>query len=49
MTMEQVGQRRGLRTRRRYEYFAWRLKECLDRLALTYGLTTASKVPAKGG
>jgi hypothetical protein len=45
MTMEQVGQRRGLRTQRWQEYFARRLKECLDRLALMYGLATASRVP----
>ncbi|MHC2333074.1 DUF6456 domain-containing protein [Bradyrhizobium sp. USDA 4454] len=48
MTMEQVGQRRGLRTQRWHDYFARRLKECLDRLALMYGLATANKVPAKG-
>ncbi|MGY4472706.1 DUF6456 domain-containing protein [Bradyrhizobium sp. USDA 3364] len=42
MTMEQVGQRRGLRTQRWQDYFARRLKECLDRLALMYGLAGAS-------
>ncbi|QOZ32982.1 DUF6456 domain-containing protein [Bradyrhizobium sp. CCBAU 53421] len=47
MTMEQVGQRRGLRTQRWQDYFARRLKECLDRLALMYGLATPNKVPAK--
>jgi hypothetical protein len=47
MTMEQVGQRRGLRTQRWQDYFARRLKECLDRLALMYGLATPGRVPAK--
>jgi hypothetical protein len=40
MTMEQVGQRRGLRTQRWKDYFARRLLECLDRLALIYGFAT---------
>src|ERR1700688_1624668 len=40
MTMEQVGQRRGLRTQRWSDYFARRLRECLDRLALIYGFAT---------
>ena len=47
MTMEQVGQRRGLRTQRWQDYFARRLKECLDRLVLMYGLATPNKVPVK--
>ncbi|MCP1842976.1 hypothetical protein ACVIHI_004105 [Bradyrhizobium sp. USDA 4524] len=47
MTMEQVGQRRRLCTQRWQDYFARRLKECLDRLALMYGLATASRVPLK--
>jgi len=47
MTMEQVGQRRGLRTKRWSDYFARRLKECLDRLALIYGFATAHPVPVK--
>ncbi len=42
MTMEQVGERRGLRTQRWQDYFARRLKECLDRLALIYGLGHAA-------
>ena len=37
MTMEQVGQRRGLRSQRWIDYFARRFRECLDRLALIYG------------
>jgi hypothetical protein len=40
MTMEQVGQRRGLRGQRWIDYFARRLRECLDRLALIYGFAT---------
>ncbi len=42
MTMEQVGQRRGLRSQRWKDYFARRFCECLDRLALIYGFSTAS-------
>jgi hypothetical protein len=41
MTMEQVGQRRGLRAQRWIDYFARRFRECLDRLALIYGFATA--------
>lgn len=40
MTMEQVGQRRGLKSQRWNDYFARRFKECLDRLALIYGFAT---------
>jgi hypothetical protein len=40
MTMDQVGQRRGLRTQRWHDYFARRFRECLDRLALMYGFAT---------
>jgi hypothetical protein len=40
MTMEQVGQRRGLATQRWADYFSRRLRECLDRLALIYGFAT---------
>ncbi|WGR93143.1 hypothetical protein MTX26_25095 [Bradyrhizobium sp. ISRA443] len=47
MTMEQVGQRRGLRTQRWQDYFARRLKECLDRLALIYGFATSHRGPAQ--
>ncbi|MBR0869531.1 hypothetical protein JQ633_04110 [Bradyrhizobium tropiciagri] len=47
MTMQQVGERRGLRTQRWQDYFARRLKECLDRLALIYGLATPQQVPVK--
>ena len=41
MTMEQVGQRRGLLGQRWIDYFARRFKECVDRLALLYGFATA--------
>jgi hypothetical protein len=44
MTMEQVGQRRGLHTQRWKDYFARRFYECLDRLALIYGFATADPV-----
>jgi hypothetical protein len=44
LTMEQVGQRRGLCTQRWKDYFARRFCECLDRLALIYGFATANPV-----
>jgi hypothetical protein len=40
MTVEQIGQRRGLRGQRWMDYFARRFRECLDRLALIYGFAT---------
>jgi hypothetical protein len=43
LTMEQVGQRRGLRGQRWIDYFARRLRECLDRLALIYGFATETR------
>jgi hypothetical protein len=43
--MEQVGQRRGLRTQRWNDYFSRRFRECLDRLALMYGFATEKKKP----
>ena len=43
LTMEQVGQRRGLRGQRWIDYFARRLRECLDRLALIYGFATEKR------
>ena len=43
MTMEQIGQRRGLRTQRWKDYFSRRFCECLDRLALIYGFATEQK------
>ena len=43
MTMDQVGQRRALSSQRWYDYFSRRFRECLDRLALVYGLATKPK------
>jgi hypothetical protein len=43
MTMEQIGQRRGLRSQRWMDYFARRFYECLDRLALIYGFATQKR------
>ena len=40
LTMDQIGQRRAVRTQRWNDYFARRFRECLDRLALVYGLAT---------
>jgi hypothetical protein len=47
MTMQQVGERRGLTTQRWKDYFARRLQECLDRLALTYGFAAPARIPVK--
>ena len=43
MTMEQVGERRGLRAQRWKDYFVRRFRECLDRLALIYGFATEKR------
>jgi hypothetical protein len=43
MTMEQISGRRGLRGPRWLDYFAKRLRECLDRLALAYGFATEKR------
>jgi hypothetical protein len=48
MTMEQVGQRRGLVSQRWKDYFSRRFCECLDRLALVYGFATDNKKPGAG-
>lgn len=40
LTMDQIGQRRAVRTQRWSDYFARRFRECLDRLALIYGFAT---------
>lgn len=40
LTMEQVSERRGVRSQRWNEYFSKRLQECLDRLAEVYGFVT---------
>src|SRR5580692_6228233 len=45
LTMEQVGQRRGLRGQRWMDYFAKRFRECLDRLALLYGFASRAPIP----
>jgi hypothetical protein len=45
LTMEQIGQRRGLRGQRWKDYFARRFQECLDRLAQTYGFASPGGVP----
>jgi hypothetical protein len=43
MTMEQVGQRRDLRSQRWNDYFSRRFRECLDRLAQIYGFAAAGR------
>jgi hypothetical protein len=43
MTMEQIGERRGLGGQRWMDYFAKRLRECLDRLAQAYGFATEKR------
>jgi len=43
MTINQVGQRRGLAGQRWVDYFARRFRECLDRLALIYGFATEKR------
>ena len=40
LTMDQIVQRRAVRTQRWNDYFARRFRECLDRLALVYGFAT---------
>ncbi|WFU43462.1 hypothetical protein QA640_14025 [Bradyrhizobium sp. CB82] len=40
LTMEQVGERRAVRSQRWNDYFSKRLQECLDRLALIYGFAS---------
>ncbi|MGT2435047.1 hypothetical protein ACU4GH_03330 [Bradyrhizobium betae] len=40
LTMDQIGQRRAVRTQRWNDYFARRFRECLDRLAQVYGFAT---------
>lgn len=47
MTMQQVGERRGLGTQRWKDYLARRFQECLDRLALFYGFAAPGRVPVK--
>ena len=45
LSMEQVGRKRGLESQRWNDYFARRLRECLDRLALVYGFANAGVTP----
>ncbi|WP_407118213.1 hypothetical protein [Bradyrhizobium sp. LMG 9283] len=45
LTMDQVGQRRAVRTQRWNDYFARRFRECLDRLAHVYGFATETGTP----
>jgi hypothetical protein len=47
MSMQQVGERRGLITQRWKDYFARRFQECLDRLALFYGFAAPAHIPVK--
>ena len=43
MTMQQIGERRGLTTQRWKDYFARRFCECLDCLAGLYGFATPKR------
>ncbi|MBI5318675.1 hypothetical protein [Bradyrhizobium sp.] len=47
MTMQQVGESRGLITQRWKDYLARRFQECLDRLALFYGFAASARIPVK--
>ncbi|MBR0712940.1 hypothetical protein [Bradyrhizobium liaoningense] len=44
LTMEEIGQRRAVRSQRWNDYFSKRLQECLDRLALSYGFATDGSI-----
>lgn len=48
LTMDQIGQRRAVRTQRWNDYFARRFRECLDRLALVYGFATEAGAQRAG-
>ena len=48
LTMEQVGHKRGLSSQRWNDYFARRFKECLDRLAVLYGMSNERISRANG-
>ena len=43
LTMDEIGQRRAVRSQRWNDYFARRFRECLDRLALIYGFATEAR------
>lgn len=45
LTMEQVGEKRGLSSQRWTDYFSRRFRECLDRLAMLYGFATPNVTP----
>jgi hypothetical protein len=47
MTTQQIGERRGLSTQRWMDYFARRLQECPDRLALFYGFAAPAHIQVK--
>jgi len=48
LTMDQIGERRAVRTQRWNDYFARRFRECLDRLALIYGFATETGTKRAG-
>jgi len=48
LTMDQIGERRAVRTQRWNDYFARRFRECLDRLALIYGFATEAGTKRAG-
>jgi hypothetical protein len=48
LTMEQIGQRRAVRSQRWKDYFAKRFQECLDRLALVYGFASDNPTQRRG-
>jgi len=48
LTMDQIGQRRAVRSQRWNDYFARRFRECLDRLALIYGFATETGTQKAG-
>jgi hypothetical protein len=48
LTMEQIGQRRAVRSQRWKDYFAKRFQECLDRLAQVYGFATDNPAQRRG-
>ncbi len=48
LTMDEIGQRRAVRTQRWIDYFARRFRECLDRLALIYGFATETGTRRSG-
>ena len=48
LTMDEIGQRRAVRTQRWNDYFSRRFRECLDRLALIYGFATETGTQRAG-